>query len=63
MATDPHGLYERFRRGLLEYHSEVSFEALAVIAHHGRTKENISKHVEKHNAFMFTRRMSPRSGD
>jgi hypothetical protein len=23
MATKPQGLYERFRRGLLEYHSEV----------------------------------------
>ena len=23
MATAPSGLYERFRRGLLEYHSEV----------------------------------------
>jgi hypothetical protein len=23
MATAPQGLYERFRRGLLEYHSEV----------------------------------------
>lgn len=23
MATDPDGIYERFRRGLLEYHSEV----------------------------------------
>jgi hypothetical protein len=23
MATTPNGLYERFRRGLLEYHSEV----------------------------------------
>jgi hypothetical protein len=24
MTSQPHGLYERFRRGLLEYHSEVS---------------------------------------
>jgi hypothetical protein len=24
MSSQPHGLYERFRRGLLEYHSEVS---------------------------------------
>ena len=26
MSTAPSGLYERFRRGLLEYHSEVSYE-------------------------------------
>ena len=26
MKQDPHGLYERFRRGLLEYHSEVGRE-------------------------------------
>lgn len=25
MTTSPKGLYERFRRGLLEYHSEVCF--------------------------------------
>lgn len=26
MTTSPNGLYERFRRGLLEYHSEVCLQ-------------------------------------
>lgn len=28
MSAAPNGLYERFRRGLLEYHSEVSLDRI-----------------------------------
>ena len=46
MKREPRGLYEQFRRGLLEYHSEVR---VAQCGTDLRMNENISKRVGKRN--------------
>lgn len=68
MSTAPHGLYERFRRGLLEYHSEVRVrlrpgrpfaDGLVVFL---RMSENTSSLAGRHSVSKCFKRMSPKSG-
>jgi hypothetical protein len=63
MTTSPKGLYERFRRGLLEYHSEVHRPPIHKEGADGRMRGNISNRCEKRNAFKSFNPISQKSGD
>ena len=64
MNTPPRGLYERFRRGLLEYHSEVRtpYALLQPPLTFLSTSESISRRVASASVYRSSNRTSQRSG-